>query len=837
MKKIKVRNKKNKLNIMININIDWELINKKLDELNLNDEQKEELRQNFLHTEAEQMRQARKKMSITEFEPLTIIGRGAFGEVRVCRQISTGDIVAIKKMRKEDMLNKNQLMHVRTEKEIMTASNPWIVKLKYSFQDELYLYLVMDFLPGGDLMNLLMKKEILTEDEARFYTAEMILAVDSVHKLNCIHRDLKPDNILIDKYGHIQLSDFGLAKIADKTFFPLTVKDSSDTQKIINSPTDSITTANSNANTNTNINISKINQNLNLKNKNKNNMKKLPKKNRLIAYSTVGTPDYIAPEVFGQTGYGEEADWWSIGVMFFEMVVEFPPFFSENPSDTCKKIVKWKEHFSIPSDANLSPEAESFILRMVSPPETRLGIHGVEEIKKHPFFKGIDWNNIRKMKAPFIPELKNDYDTHYFDTFPEQEPFYPPNTSTKGKQRKDVNYAGYTFNRDYENIKDSFVQALEVLEAVEKTSANKKIKEIITDSNSPDLYKINEEKNIINKKNENNNKNNNANNNINTNKNKTKNPNGNNSKEITQQKNIKSINNNSNSSNTKTNNDIISSNNNNIKLPNPKNNINMNCNNNLPHGNNNIIRLNNNSAGNNSQNRNTSKNKDKVITINSKSKEKDQRIIKMNRSKEKDTKKININNKSKEKDAKKITINNKSKEKDGKVIILNKNNEKDNKIINASNKSKEKDNKVIVLNKSKGKDNKMININSKSKGKETPNEIKNEPLIQKNTASTNKKSLTKNSKEVKKGNKSPNPINGIAKKKIILGNPKQKQPVLKISPGKISKEKINSAKGRINTENNTEIKRPNSKQGVRPIKTGTNKKSPNPNHILFLNKK
>ena len=179
------------------------------------------------------MRQARKKMSITEFEPLTIIGRGAFGEVRVCRQISTGDIVAVKKMRKEDMLNKNQLMHVRTEKEIMTASNPWIVKLKYSFQDELFLYLVMDFLPGGDLMNLLMKKEILTEDEARFYTAEMILAVDSVHKLNCIHRDLKPDNILIDRRGHIQLSDFGLSKLSDKVFYPLSVKEQQNLPKNI----------------------------------------------------------------------------------------------------------------------------------------------------------------------------------------------------------------------------------------------------------------------------------------------------------------------------------------------------------------------------------------------------------------------------------------------------------------------------------------------------------------------------------------------------------------------------------------------------------------------------
>ena len=238
------------------------------------------------------MRQARKKMSITEFEPLTIIGRGAFGEVRVCRQISTGNIAAIKKMRKEDMLNKNQLMHVRTEKEIMTASNPWIVKLKYSFQDEFFLYLVMEFLPGGDLMNLLMKKEILTEDEARFYTAEMILAVDSVHKLNCIHRDLKPDNILIDKNGHIQLSDFGLAKIADKNFFPLTVKDSSTPQKIINSPSDSITTSNTNTNSNLNPNnnIAKLNQNLN--NKNKNNLKKIMP----VAHISILNPSYFLPE-------------------------------------------------------------------------------------------------------------------------------------------------------------------------------------------------------------------------------------------------------------------------------------------------------------------------------------------------------------------------------------------------------------------------------------------------------------------------------------------------------------------------------------------------------------
>ena len=465
------------------------------------------------------MRQARKKMNITEFEPLTIIGRGAFGEVRVCRQISTGDIVAIKKMRKEDMLNKNQLMHVRTEREIMTSSNEWIVNLKYSFQDEYYLYLVMDFLPGGDLMNLLMKKEILTEDEARFYTAEMILAVDSVHKLNCIHRDLKPDNILIDKRGHIQLSDFGLSKLSDNAFYPMSVKDPNEPpKKLMNYGNDIIT---------------KANQNNNLNNSLKN--KKFHKKNRLLAYSTVGTPDYIAPEVFGQNGYGQEVDWWSIGVMFFEMVVGYPPFFSENPSDTCKKIIKWKENFSIPADAELSPEAENLILKMVAPAENRLGVKGVEEIMRHPFFKGVDWNNIRKTKAPFIPDIKNDYDPKYFDTFKEEEPFYPP-ISGNNKQRKDVNYAGYTFNRDNENAKDSFLQALEVLEAVKKASESKKEKEIITDESN--ISQVNEKNNYL----EDNNKNNYSSNNVK--ENKTNNTNENNSKSFLKISNNNTIENN-----------------------------------------------------------------------------------------------------------------------------------------------------------------------------------------------------------------------------------------------------------------------------------------------------
>jgi serine/threonine kinase 38 len=116
-------------------------------------------------------------------------------------------------MRKDEMYKKNQILHVRAERDVLSeAKIPWVVELKYSFQDEIYLYLVMEFCPGGDLMSLLINKDILSEEEARFYIAELILSVENVHKLKCIHRDLKPDNILIDKQGHLKLSDFGLSK-------------------------------------------------------------------------------------------------------------------------------------------------------------------------------------------------------------------------------------------------------------------------------------------------------------------------------------------------------------------------------------------------------------------------------------------------------------------------------------------------------------------------------------------------------------------------------------------------------------------------------------------------
>jgi len=150
---------------------------------------------------------------VNDFEKIKVIGRGAFGEVRVCRKKDINDIYAMKVMKKSEMVKKNQVAHIRAERDVLAlADNPWVVKLHFSFQDELNLYLVMEFLQGGDLMTVLMDKDILSEEATRFYVAEIALAIVSVHKLNYVHRDLKPDNILLDKSGHIKLSDFGLCK-------------------------------------------------------------------------------------------------------------------------------------------------------------------------------------------------------------------------------------------------------------------------------------------------------------------------------------------------------------------------------------------------------------------------------------------------------------------------------------------------------------------------------------------------------------------------------------------------------------------------------------------------
>ena len=345
-----------------------------------------------------------KKNSLKNFEILKPLAKGGFGEVFICRYKKNQKIYAMKKITFEQLKYKNGLLNFQIEKDILSINdnNIWITQLRFSFIDNNYLYLIMDYCPGGDLFNYLIRREVLKESEAKFYLAEIILCVDSLHKMNCIHRDLKPDNILIGKDGHIKLSDFGLSFIPREKLFPFTEKEE---EKIIPNliiKKNSISEENE-KNGDIHLNAFKDNKNINLKNN-----------QNMIAYSNVGSPDYIAPEVIKNEGYGEEVDWWSVGAIFYEMLIGIPPFYSPNPQLTCSKIINYTQYLKIPDEANISKEAEKLIFGFLTEPKKRFGYRGIEEIKKQLFFKNFDWDKIREIKPPFIPELANPEDTRYF---------------------------------------------------------------------------------------------------------------------------------------------------------------------------------------------------------------------------------------------------------------------------------------------------------------------------------------------------------------------------------------------------------------------------------------
>jgi serine/threonine kinase 38 len=358
----------------------------------------------------------KKKMKMDEFDKIKIIGRGAFGEVMIVRKKDSNEIFAMKVMRKIDMIKKNQVQHIRAERDLLSlADNPWVVKLFYSFQDEIKLYLVMEYLPGGDLMTVLMKRDILTEEETRFYIAETVQAIHSVHQMDYIHRDLKPDNILLGKDGHIKLTDFGLCKAIENDAKSVITKYQEATT--VQSREDSFKTE----------------------------KPKQGKRHRKLAYSTVGTPDYIAPEVFERKGYGNECDWWSLGVIMYECIVGYPPFFSEDPLTTCRKIVNWRKSLEFPNDVELSDNAVSLIKSLICDKADRLDYDG---IKHHPFFAGVNWDDlIGTTTPPIVPQVTHDADARNFDNFEEQEPEEKEKEDLKALKASAGEFDGYTFYR------------------------------------------------------------------------------------------------------------------------------------------------------------------------------------------------------------------------------------------------------------------------------------------------------------------------------------------------------------------------------------------------------
>uniref|UniRef100_A0A6Q2YM19 Rho-associated protein kinase 2 n=1 Tax=Esox lucius TaxID=8010 RepID=A0A6Q2YM19_ESOLU len=296
------------------------------------------------------------QMKSEDFDRVKVIGRGAFGEVQLVRHKASQKVYAMKLLSKFEMIKRSDSAFFWEERDIMAfANSPWVVQLCCAFQDDRYLYMVMEYMPGGDLVNLTSTYDV-PEKWARFYTAEVVMALDAIHSLGFIHRDVKPDNMLLDRHGHLKLADFGTCMKMDST-------------------------------------------------------------GMVHCDTAVGTPDYISPEVLKSQGgdgyYGRECDWWSVGVFIFEMLVGDTPFYADSLVGTYSKIMDHKNSLNFPDDVEISKDAKNLICAFLTDREVRLGRNGVEEIKRHPFFKNDQWNF--DTAAPVVPELSSDIDTSNFD--------------------------------------------------------------------------------------------------------------------------------------------------------------------------------------------------------------------------------------------------------------------------------------------------------------------------------------------------------------------------------------------------------------------------------------
>jgi len=303
------------------------------------------------------------KVSVESFDLLKVLGRGSFGKVMQVRKKDNGKIYAMKILKKGMLIARDQVEHTRAERKILEAlQHPFLMGLRFAFQSPTKLYLVMDFYKGGELFTHLRNKKRFKEEEARIFVAEVGAGLGHLHSCNFIYRDLKPENILMDEDGHVCLTDFGLSKDVDP--------------------------------------------------------------DNPEATTFCGTPEYLAPEILAGGAHGKAVDWWSLGILLYELTVGIPPFYSQNVNEMYHKI----QHGVLRFPPFLSEECKSLVERLcLRDPSSRLGSsdRDFEDIKEHPFFASIDWDKLYKKQIdpPYKPKVKGgDGDTSLFDTTFTAEP-------------------------------------------------------------------------------------------------------------------------------------------------------------------------------------------------------------------------------------------------------------------------------------------------------------------------------------------------------------------------------------------------------------------------------
>lgn len=293
-----------------------------------------------------------------EYDILTTLGTGTFGRVVLTRHKENKDYFALKMMRITEVIRLKQIEHVKNEKEILAQiSHPFIVNMMWAYHDNTYLYMLLEFVPGGELFSYLRNYGRFNNTWSNFYACEIVCALEYLHGKNIVYRDLKPENLLLDREGHLKITDFGFAKkLEDRT------------------------------------------------------------------WTLCGTPEYLAPEIIQSRGHNKAVDWWSLGILIYEMLVGYPPFFDENTFKIYEKIlegkIEWPRH--------LDPVAKDLIKKLLVQDRTkRLGNmkNSTDDVKRHKWFKNIQWDDVfaRKLTPPIVPKLSHAGDTKNFDEYPEAD--------------------------------------------------------------------------------------------------------------------------------------------------------------------------------------------------------------------------------------------------------------------------------------------------------------------------------------------------------------------------------------------------------------------------------